>query len=109
MERLAMVYKLRPGKKEEYIKAHREVWPEILKGLKDAGCREMTIFLRGNLLFLYALIEDIELFGKTREKDTYYHKWNEWMEKLLEHPYDEDEQSPFARMEEIWRFKADKV
>ncbi|MCK5569418.1 MAG: L-rhamnose mutarotase, partial [Spirochaetes bacterium] len=38
MERLALVYRVKPGKKDEYIKAHNEIWPEILKGLKEAGC-----------------------------------------------------------------------
>ncbi|MCK5094641.1 MAG: L-rhamnose mutarotase [Spirochaetes bacterium] len=109
MERLALVYRVKPGKKDEYIKAHNEIWPEILKGLKEAGCREMTIFLRGNLLFLYALIDDIAAFTKTREKDPHYHKWNAWMAELLEHPYDAEEPSSFARLDEIWRFEADKV
>ena len=44
MERLALTYRFKPGKKEEYIKAHKEAWPEILQGLKEAGCHEMTIF-----------------------------------------------------------------
>ena len=74
MERLAMVYRVKPEKRDEYIKAHDEAWPEILKGLKDAGCREMTIFIRGDLLFLYALIENIDQFTKTREKDPYFQK-----------------------------------
>lgn len=104
MERLALAYRLKPGKKEEYIKAHREIWPQIIKGLKDAGCQEMTIFLRGDQLFLYALIDDIERFTKIREKDPFYQKWNAWMSELLEYPYDEEECSPFARLREIWRF-----
>ena len=109
MERLAMVYRVKPEKKDEYIKAHKEIWPEIVRGLKEAGCHEMTIFLRGNLLFLYALIDDITLFTKTREKDPHYQKWNEWMHRLLEHPFDEEEPSAFAVLDEIWRFDAEKV
>lgn len=109
MERLALTYRLRPGKREEYIRAHREIWPEILKGLKEAGCHEMTIFLRGDQLFLYALVEDIEAFTKIREKDPFYRKWNAWMSELLEHPYDDDEPSAFAPLTEIWRFEADSL
>jgi L-rhamnose mutarotase len=105
MERLAMVYRLRPGKRDEYVKAHKEIWPEITKGLKDAGCREMTIFLRGDLLFLYALIDDIDEYNKTRSKDPYFHKWAAWMDELLVLPFDKDEPSAFARLEEIWRFE----
>ena len=39
MERLALCYRAIPEKKQEYIKAHREIWPEITRGLKDAGCQ----------------------------------------------------------------------
>jgi len=109
MQRLALCYRTIPEKKAEYIKAHREIWPEITRGLKEAGCREMTIFLRGNNLLLYALIDDIEEFNLIRARDPYYHKWNDWMNKLLEAPFDEQEQGAFAAMEEIWRFDAEEL
>jgi L-rhamnose mutarotase len=109
MERLALVYRLKPGKKEEYIQAHREVWPEITQGMKDAGCHEMTIFLRGDQLFLYALIDNIEQFHAQRAEDPHFRKWNAWMHELLESPYDEVESSAFAPLEEVWRFEADKI
>jgi len=106
MERLALVYRLRPGKKDDYIKAHREIWPEITKGMKDAGCHEMTIFLRGDLLFLHALIDDIDQFNTQRAKDPFFQKWNAWMHELLVSPFDKDEPSAFARLTEVWRFEA---
>lgn len=109
MERLALMYRVRPGKKEEYIRAHENVWPEITKGLKDAGCREMTIFSRGNQLFLFALIENIDEFNRIRAENPYYHKWNDWMHELLEHPFDGEEPSAFARLDEVWRFEADTI
>jgi hypothetical protein len=43
MERLALVYRLKPGKKEEYIKAHKEIWPEITEGMK----KRIRIFRNG--------------------------------------------------------------
>ncbi len=109
MQRLALCYRAIPEKKQEYIKAHREIWPEITRGLKEAGCREMTIFLRGNNLFLYAEIEDIEAFNRIRAKDPWYQKWNAWMNELLEAPFDREEPGAFARMEEIWRFEAEEL
>ena len=88
MQRLALCYRAIPEKKQEYIKAHKEIWPEITRGLKDAGCHEMTIFLRGNSLFLYALIDDIAEFNRIRAKDPSYNRWNDWTNKLLEAPFD---------------------
>ncbi len=109
MERLALVYRARSGKKDEYVKAHQEIWPEIIRGLKEAGCKEMTIYSRGDLFFLFALIENIEGFNRIRSKDSYYHKWNAYMHELLAHPFDDDESSAFATLEEVWRFEADKI
>ena len=106
MERLALCFKVKPEKLEEYLKAHREIWPEITKGLKDAGCREMTIFQRGTTMFLYALIENIAEFNTIRAKDPFYHKWNDWMDTLYEVPFDAKEKSAFASLDEIWRFEA---
>jgi L-rhamnose mutarotase len=105
MERLALCYRAIPAKKQEYIKAHKEIWPEITRGLTEAGCREMHIFLRGNNLFLYAEIDDIREFNRIRALDPAYHRWNDWMNKLLEAPFDADEAGAFAAMEEIWRFE----
>ena len=65
----------------------------------------MTIFIRGNLLFLYAVIDDIAEFNLIRAKDPAYQRWNAWMNELLESPYDESESGPFAVMDEIWRFE----
>ena len=109
MQRIALCYRVKPDKKEEYIKAHREIWPEITRGMKEAGCREMTIFLRGNSLFLYALIEDFDEFNRIRAKDPHFHRWNDWMNELLESPFDAEEPGAFAGMEEIWRFEEGDV
>jgi L-rhamnose mutarotase len=109
MERLALVYRLKPGKRDEYVEAHRKIWPEITKGMKDAGCHEMTIFLRGDLLFLYALIDDIDRFNSERAKDPHFQKWNAWMHELLVSPFDGEEPSAFAPLTEIWRFEAGSI
>jgi len=47
--------KLYPGKKEEYIKRHVEIWPELVRLLKDEGISNYSIFLdeETNTLFAY--------------------------------------------------------
>jgi len=109
MQRLALCYRAIPQKKQEYIRAHREIWPEIVRGLSDAGCREMSIFMRGNQMFIYGLIDDIAEFNRVRALDPHYRKWDEWMQTLLETPFDAEEAGAFATMEEIWRFEGGRV
>jgi L-rhamnose mutarotase len=48
-ERSAFVLRVRPDKIEEYVAAHREVWPEMLAALREAGSN-YTIFLNGAAL-----------------------------------------------------------
>ena len=45
--------KLKPGFKQEYIKRHNEVWPEIADLIKRSGISDYSIFLdeETNVLF----------------------------------------------------------
>ena len=55
MKRLAFKMHLLEGKKDEYIKRHNEIWPELSQLLKDAGVSEYSIFLdeETNTLFAF--------------------------------------------------------
>ncbi len=55
MKRLAFKMYLTEGQKEEYKKRHNEIWPELIKLLKDAGVSEYSIFLdeETNILFAF--------------------------------------------------------
>ena len=55
MKRLAFKMHLDKGQKEEYIKRHNEIWPELKRLLKNAGVSEYSIFLdeESNTLFAF--------------------------------------------------------
>ena len=55
MKRLAFKMHLNEGQKEEYIKRHNELWPELQHLLKEAGVSEYSIFLdeQTNTLFAF--------------------------------------------------------
>ena len=38
-QRVGFVLRVKPDRVDEYVLAHREVWPEMLEALKDAGIR----------------------------------------------------------------------
>jgi L-rhamnose mutarotase len=52
-EKYAFKMKLNPGMKDEYIKRHEEIWPELVQLLKDAGVSDYSIHLdeETNILF----------------------------------------------------------
>ena len=58
-QRTAFVLSVRPEKIEEYVRAHREVWPEMLDALRGAGIRNYTIFRDGNRMFGYFEADDL--------------------------------------------------
>lgn len=45
--------KLKPGFKQEYIKRHKEIWPEIAELIKQSGISDYSIFFdeETNILF----------------------------------------------------------
>ncbi|MDR1631615.1 MAG: L-rhamnose mutarotase [Dysgonamonadaceae bacterium] len=53
MERIAFKMKLKSGFKQEYIKRHKKIWPEIVELIKKAGVGDYSIFLdeETNILF----------------------------------------------------------
>jgi L-rhamnose mutarotase len=55
MQRMGMMIGLKPEHKEEYIRDHADVWPEVLERLRQSNITNYSIFLREpeNLMFAY--------------------------------------------------------
>lgn len=53
MERYAWKAVLKEGQREEYIRRHKQIWPEMKDVLKTAGIVNYSIWLSGNELFGY--------------------------------------------------------
>lgn len=51
--RYGQVIGLRPEARDEYIRYHAAVWPEVLNTIWNCNIRNYSIFLRGNTLFAY--------------------------------------------------------
>ena len=55
MKRVAFKMYLKEGQKEEYIRRHREIWPEVVDLLKKAGVGDYSIFLDEQTHALFAV------------------------------------------------------
>lgn len=75
---------LNPGMKEEYIKRHDEIWPELAKLLRDNGISNYSIFLdeETNTLFAYQ-----EQAGESSSQDLgsteIVQKWWKYMADIM--------------------------
>lgn len=56
-KRFAFKMKLNPGFKEEYRKRHGNIWPDLVKLLKDEGIGNYSIFLDEETSTLFAYQE----------------------------------------------------
>jgi len=53
VKRYGMLIRLRPEKREEYLRLHAAVWPAVERTLREANIRNFTIFRHDDLLFGY--------------------------------------------------------
>lgn len=55
-KRIAFRMNLNPGQAAEYKKRHDEIWPELSKALRDAGCSDYSIWLDPETNALFATL-----------------------------------------------------
>jgi L-rhamnose mutarotase len=83
-QRSAFVLRVRHDKIDEYIEAHRNVWPEMLAALRSAGIRNYTIFRNGNEMVGYFESDDLEAAAAHMEAQEVNARWQDTMAQLLE-------------------------
>jgi L-rhamnose mutarotase len=99
-QRSAFVLKVRPDRIDEYVEAHRAVWPEMLDALRAAGIRNYTIFRQGNEMFGYFESDDLEAAGRHMAAQEINGRWQDAMAELLEERVPDGGPAP---LEEIFR------
>jgi L-rhamnose mutarotase len=84
MERFAWKARLLAGKREEYIKRHREIWPEMTELLNRAGIHNYTIWIAGDELFGYYEAEQGAAYAsKVQAESPVVARWNEYMKDVM--------------------------
>jgi len=67
---------------EEYERYHKNVWPEIIKSIKDSGIEVLDIYRTGNRMFMIIEANDDFSFEKKAAMDSANSKVHEW-EQLM--------------------------
>ena len=99
-ERSAFVLRVRPDRIDEYVEAHRNVWPEMLDALRMAGIRNYSIFRHGNEVFGYFESDDLEAAGAYMSKQEVNARWQDAMADLLQERVPAEGPAP---LEEVFR------
>ena len=67
---------------QEYERIHKEVWPEIIKSIKDSGIENMEIYRYQTRLFMIMEVSDDFSFDKKNEADKQNEKVQQWEELM---------------------------
>jgi len=83
-ERRGFILRVKPEKVDEYVAAHRDVWPEMLEALSAAGIRNYTIFRAENEMFGYFEADDLERAERYLAAQDVSARWQDAMAELLD-------------------------
>ncbi len=102
MPRYAFKLRIRADKIEEYERAHKAVWPELLEKLRAVGISEYSIFRRGQDLVLCLRVDDFEHAWEQLDRDPVNQAWQRAMAPLFEPVPDKESGERFAMMREVF-------
>ena len=83
MQRISFTMHIKTGTEEEYRRRHQRVLPELLADLKNAGCRNYSIYIKGLDLFAYMEVEDFQRFLNVMAASEASQRWEEQMSDIL--------------------------
>ena len=85
MNRMAFKMKLNPGCRDEYIRRHDTIWPELVTLLKDTGISDYSIFLDEATLTLFGVLKvnDALQMDKLPEQEV-MKRWWAYMRDIME-------------------------
>ena len=84
MEKCTWTAQLLPGMKQEYIRRHDALWPEMAETLSDAGIVNYTIWCVGDQLFGYYECEKGAAHAsRVQAESPVVARWNVYMKDVM--------------------------
>ena len=76
--------RLLPGKKDEYVRRHDEIWPEMTELLNQAGIHNYTIWCDGEQLFgYYEADKGVAFAAEVQSTSPIVARWGEYMKDVM--------------------------
>jgi L-rhamnose mutarotase len=107
MKRFGRVLRLRPGMRENYELAHREVWPAVAEAIAAAGIRNYSIYYYHDWLFSYFELPDetdLAVASKKALESEACRRWEKQMQELQEPLPESGDGNWWVNMDELWHF-----
>jgi L-rhamnose mutarotase len=90
MDRVSFMMRVKEDQRDEYIRRHREVWPDVMAEHHRAGVTKMAIYMRGTELFLYMEADDYAKAVRILSASPAVLRWEEYMAPIMEEIGDRD-------------------
>lgn len=102
--RFGVAARLVPEKREEYLRLHRDVWPQVEATITECGIRNFTIFVLGDVIFGYYeyVGDDYEVDQAMMAQDATTQRW--WAKTALCQLSFEpgSSESNWQQLDEVW-------
>lgn len=103
MQRVGFMLKVKQDKIEEYKKHHKEVWPEMLQALTEAGWHNYSLFMREDgLLFGYVETPDFQQALTGMADKEINKKWQDFMAPYFENLGGGHADENMAQLEQVF-------
>ena len=87
MPRVCFTLQVRPDRLDEYRTRHAQVWPDMLRALRDAGWHDYQLFLREDGLVVGTLVtDDLAAAQAAMEETAANARWQADMAPFFELP-----------------------
>ena len=105
MEKCTWKATLLPGMRDEYVRRHDEIWPEMKETLAQAGIVNYTIWRCGDELFGYYECEKGAAYAvKVQAESPVVDRWNENMRDVMVMDFDPETGTAVA-LEKVFSFR----
>ena len=83
MEKRVWTGKILPGKLEEYIRTHQQIWPEMTEALNTQGIHNYTIWNNNDTVIGYYECESLQYADKVKQESEICKRWAEMMGGIM--------------------------
>jgi len=103
VQRACVTFRIKSGTREEYIKRHNEIWPELVEIMQKYGFKNQSIFINNKHVIAY-----LECQSNYKEQAEKYAmekisiKWQEYFNDIIDVSIDGDENNRYTTYEEVW-------
>ena len=101
-ERVGHVWRIKPGRRDDYLRMHATIWPELERLLREAGVTSYTIYLQNDTVFSHMDVEDYDRLVERVNGDPISERWEAQFTDILEYPNADPHNGWPERLTEVW-------